>query len=309
MTLTVRDVGDLTRILTRYPEWRAEMRRIVLGNELLSLPEAMRELAAAQARTEAAQARTEERVGRLEEAVANLAAAQARTEQTVKELVAAQARIEERVGRLEEAVTNLAAAQARTEQRLEELATAQVRTELRLEELVAAQARLEAAQARAEQRMDKMDHDLGKLKGWALERQYADKAPAVFGLWLRRLRVLLPGSLDAATEDRLLAHLTEAEYQDVLRLDLVLRGRPVRAAERAEVYLAVEVSGIIDRRDVDRAQRRAGLLRKAGLPAVPVVAGEDVTEGAAALLHEVPVAVALDGYCEGWEKALAAVVA
>jgi hypothetical protein len=52
MALTVREVGDLTRILTRYPEWRAEMRRIVLSDELLSLPQALRELAAAQARTD-----------------------------------------------------------------------------------------------------------------------------------------------------------------------------------------------------------------------------------------------------------------
>jgi hypothetical protein len=282
----------------------------------------MRELAAAQARTEAALARTDarlealtqrvdaltERVDALAQRMEELATAQARTEQTVKELVAAQARTEQ-------TVKELVAAQARTEQTVKELVAAQARTEAAqarteqtVKELVAAQARIEAAQARTEQRLDNMERDLSKLKGRALERDYVDKAPAVFGAWLRRLRVVLPGGLDAATEDRLLAHLTDAEFQDVLRLDVALRGRLTHAAERAEVYLAVEVSGVIDRGDVERAQRRAGLLRKAGLVAVPVVAGEDVTEGTATLLREVPVAVALDGHCEGWEKALAAAV-
>jgi hypothetical protein len=252
MALTVQDVSDLTRILTRYPEWRAEMRRIVLSDELLSLPEVMRELAAAQARTEL----------RLEE----LAAAQARAEEQVKEL---------------------AAAQARTEQAVKELAAAQMRTEWRLGDV---------------------QRELGKLKGQALERDYIDKAPAVFGAWLRRVRVVLPGGLDATTEDRLLAHLTDAEFQDVLWLDVALRGRLAHAADQPEVYLAVEVSEVIDREDVERAQRRARLLRKAGLVAVPAVAGEKVSGDTAVLLREVPVAVALDGHCEGWEKALAAAV-
>jgi len=315
-------VDDLARA-----QARTEAVQALAEKRLGRLEEAVTNLAAAQARTEerveelaAAQARTEERVGRLEEAVTNLAAAQARTEErvgrleeAVTNLAAAQARTEERVGRLEEAVTNLAAAQARTEQRVEELAAAQARTEQRVEELAAAQTRTEAALAALTLRVtdlaavqQEMRADIGKLKGWALESEYVNKAPAVFGTWLRRVRVVLPGSLDAATEDRLLARLTDAEFQEVLRLDVALRGRLKHAAEHPEVYLAVEVSGVIDRGDVERAQRRAGLLRKAGLVAVPVVAGEEVTEGAATLLREVPVAVTLNGHCEGWEKALAA---
>ena len=321
-------------VLQRLPEeWRLPMVEFAdaiearLRNQLAvrrqdfdELRASVDDLARAQARTEAVQALAEKRLGRLEEAVTNLAAAQARTEErvgrleeAVTNLAAAQARTEERVGRLEEAVTNLAAAQARTEQRVEELAAAQARTEQRVEELAAAQTRTEAALAALTLRVtdlaavqQEMRADIGKLKGWALESEYVNKAPAVFGTWLRRVRVVLPGSLDAATEDRLLARLTDAEFQEVLRLDVALRGRLKHAAEHPEVYLAVEVSGVIDRGDVERAQRRAGLLRKAGLVAVPVVAGEEVTEGAATLLREVPVAVTLNGHCEGWEKALAA---
>ena len=45
------------------------------------------------------------------------------------------------------------------------------------------------------------------------------------------------------------------------------------------MYLAVEVSVVVDKEDVRRADRRAELLRKAGLTAMPVVAGEDLTDG------------------------------
>src|SRR5438876_11054405 len=39
MTLTIEDFRDLVRILEEKPEWRAEMRRLILTDELLALPE------------------------------------------------------------------------------------------------------------------------------------------------------------------------------------------------------------------------------------------------------------------------------
>jgi multidrug efflux pump subunit AcrA (membrane-fusion protein) len=74
----------------------------------------------------------------LKGAVRELAAAQARTEQRVEELAAAQQRTEQRV-------EELAAAQQRTEQRVEELAAAQQRTTEQLAELAHAQQQTEIA--------------------------------------------------------------------------------------------------------------------------------------------------------------------
>ena len=128
MPLSVEELRDLVRLLEERPEWRAELRRLLLTDELLSLPQVVRELVEAQRRTEAriaelaeAQARTEERVARLEEALNRLAEAQARTEQ--------------RVGRLEEALNRLAEAQARTEARVADLAEALARTDARVADL------------------------------------------------------------------------------------------------------------------------------------------------------------------------------
>jgi hypothetical protein len=71
MSFTVEEFRDLIRILEEKPEWRADLRRLVLTNELLALPEQVahlrqdtekgfQELTRAQARTE----RTLQKTGR-----------------------------------------------------------------------------------------------------------------------------------------------------------------------------------------------------------------------------------------------------
>ncbi|MEW6718060.1 MAG: hypothetical protein AB1345_11230 [Chloroflexota bacterium] len=124
MTFTAADFREWINILYKHPEWREELRRMVLTEELLELPNVVREIAEAQR---------------------ELAEAQRRTEQRVEELAEAQRRTEQRVEELAEAQRELAEAQRRTEQRVEELAEAQRRTEQRVEELAKAQVRLGSA--------------------------------------------------------------------------------------------------------------------------------------------------------------------
>lgn len=52
MAITVNDLHDLIRLLEEHPEWRAEMRRVLLTDELLQLPDLVRDLIEAQRRTE-----------------------------------------------------------------------------------------------------------------------------------------------------------------------------------------------------------------------------------------------------------------
>lgn len=63
----------------------------------------------------------------------------------------------------------------------------------------------------------------------------------------------------------------------------------------AELWLAVEISGVVDQNDVKRAKRRADLLTKAGLTVLPVAAGREVTKGAVALAGEMGVLLQRDG--------------
>jgi hypothetical protein len=79
MAFTVQDFHDLIGILEQHPEWRTELRRLVLSEELLSLPQLVHDLVEAQRRTEQrvkelaeAQRRTEQRIGRLQDDVGDL---------------------------------------------------------------------------------------------------------------------------------------------------------------------------------------------------------------------------------------------
>src|SRR5919109_5411748 len=97
MAFNVEDFQDLIRLLQERPEWRADLRRLVLTDELLALPELVRELVQAQQRTDG-------RVGRLEESVEGL---RAETERRFQDLATAQLTLTRRIDDLREAVHTL----------------------------------------------------------------------------------------------------------------------------------------------------------------------------------------------------------
>lgn len=243
MAFGVEDFHDLVRLVEARPEWRAELRRLVLSDELLALPE-------------------------------QIALLRAETEQRFQEVLQAQRRTDERFA-------ELAQAQRRTEEGFAELVQAQRRTEERLADL----ARTVAALVR----------DTGELKGDMLELRYQRRAHAYLGRLLRRVHVLsgedLAGLLEQAV-DR--GQLTEAEKDDVLLADLVVRGRRQEDGG-GEVYLLLEVSWGVGPDDVQRAVRRAGLLEKLGTTVIPVVAGRTLTGEAIESAREKQVWHLLDG--------------
>jgi len=100
MTFTVRDFRDLVELLEQHPEWRAELRRLVLTEELLALPQLIRELVDAHQHTE-------QRLERLEVTVQALAEAQRQTEQTMAQLADSHLHVERRVGHIEAEVWDL----------------------------------------------------------------------------------------------------------------------------------------------------------------------------------------------------------
>lgn len=215
MPFTVTEFHDLIQILEQQPEWRAELRRLVLTDELLSLPQLVRDLAEAQQRTE------------------------------------------ERLGRLEQAVQALAQAQQKTAWELSSLAT-QIST---LADMV-----------------QRLAVDVGQIKGTGLEVKYERHAAGYFGRIIRRPHVvsgdelveLLGGLVDRG-------QLSEAEYDEVVLADLLVRGR---RGDHGEVYLVVEISWGIGHDDIRRAVERAALLARAGLQTIPVVAGDWVSPDA-----------------------------
>ncbi len=94
MPFTVDDFHDLIRILEQQPDWRAELRRFVLTEEVLALPE---QLVRFQAQTDRrfqelveAQKHTDKRLEKLAE----------QTDRRFRELVEAQKRTEEQIAEL-----------------------------------------------------------------------------------------------------------------------------------------------------------------------------------------------------------------
>ena len=195
MAFTIDDFRDLIQLLGEHPEWRTELRRWVLSDDLLALPQTMHELAEAQRRTE------------------------------------------ERVGQLAAHMDEFAR---------------------RMEQLIEVQTR--------------MGSDVERLKGSDLERRYRERAHAYFSRMLRRIHVLSGDELMALLEEAVTRkQLSEDEADDILQADVVIRGR--RREDGTEVYGVVEVSWGVGLSDVQRASRRATLLARTGMPALPVVAG------------------------------------
>jgi len=259
-----------------------------LAERVEALAERVEALAEAQLQTETRLARLTERVDALAERVEALAEAQLQTEMRL-------ARLTERVDALTERVDALT----------ERVDTLTARLDALIERVDALTARVDALaenQRQMQETMSRLVDKVAQLDGHMLESAYRDKAASYFGPLVRRSRVV---PFDVV-EETLDSHLSESDLLDVLKLDLVVRGRPRRAPDAPEVWLAIEVSAVVDIGDVQRAQQRAAYLRRAGLHAVPVVAGRDVTRGADEAARREAVVLLQDGQNEHWEAALRA---
>lgn len=224
-----------------------------LGNTVTKAE--FRELNATVGRLAEAQERTEERVSQLAEGQASLVAAQARTEAQVAELTKAQVRTEVQVAELTKA-------QVRTESRLAELTASQTQTQAELTELTKVVRTLVINGERQATRLD-------AVIGWNFETRFRDRLTAYLGRFMRRGRLLrndeVLDSIEQAVDSR--------EADDILRADAIASG----LIDGAASHVVVEVSVACGVDDIDRAERRAGILRKAGLPAVALVACEVIS--------------------------------
>ena len=271
MPFTVEEFRDLIRILEERPEWRSELRRLVLTAELLSLPGQIAEL---RVRSEQQFQALIESYQRLDTRLTALAEAQQRTELRLTALAEAQQRTEARLEALIDQVSALVAAQQRTDIQVAALASALQRTEAQV-----------AALTRA---IGTLVDDVGELKGKNLEADYRAKGPAYFSRIVRRPHVLTADELTTLVEDTVeRGMLSEADAQELYDADVIVRGK--HRVDGTDLYLVVEVSWGVGPYDVERAARRAALFASTGVAAIPVVAGKRITAKAARLAHRTQV--------------------
>ena len=193
---------------------------------------------------------------------ARLADAQSRTEAKVSELAEGQSRLTEAQSRLEGRVSELAEAQSRTEAKVSELAEAQSRTETKVSELAVALGSLTNTVERLSIRTD-------AVVGRTFELQFRDRLSSYLGRFLRRSKLLRNDEVLDAIE----SVLDGEECDEVLRVDAIASG----LVDGVPSHVVVEVSSTGDTDDVVRAERRAAILRKAGMVAIPVVACEAIS--------------------------------
>jgi hypothetical protein len=129
-----------------------------------------------------------------------------------------------------------------------------------------------------------MKHDIANIKGINYEGRVAQHADAIFGLFIRRghnARNEVGLLLEEAEDNGL---ISEQEHEHVYALDLLWAGK--QKETKADIVLAIEVSWRAEETDIERAVTRANVLRKAGLIALPVVAGVEWDEAITSLAHQ-----------------------
>ena len=263
MPFTVEDFEDLLRLLYERPEWQERLRRVILPPELFELPRIAQELA---------DANRAER-----ERVAGLEAAQHATRLELREGFA---QTGERLDRVE---TDLAAFRSETHERFEQV-------DRRFEQVDWRFDHVDARFDRVDGRIQQLSTDLGTLKGIGMEERFQRRVPQ-FRHLVPEPVALTPAEVAALLDAEVVAgRLVPGEARQVERANLILRS----SESDVSPYLVLEISWLVDERDVRRAHDRAALLRKAGHDARGAVAGTRIQPDAVALAHRLGVERMID---------------
>ena len=252
MTTMVETAEDFIRILRERPDIREQVRRELLTDELLELPQKFAELVE-QVKVLQEQVKTlQDQVKVLQEQVKTL-------QDQVKVLQEQMKTLQDQVKVLQEQMKNFQEVQSEHTVILNDHT----------------------------QRLGRLENRMDQLVGNDLERKarkiMQGRLSRCFGL--RRMRVshdqfavngpFLP-AIEAAADDGKI----DDEQEERLKLtDLIIRARakpdsPLRTDVNQYIWFPIEVSGIIERNDIDRAVRSAAALRAMyGENALPAVAG------------------------------------
>ncbi|GBC93949.1 Chromosome partition protein Smc [bacterium HR15] len=327
MATEIRTIEDLIRIIQEHPEWRRELLIALLGEEFLHMPDRLLRVEEVLAQLVASHARLTERVERLIESHEHLAGSHQRLTESHEQLTARVEQLTESHQRLAESHERLAESHKRlaeshqqlteSHQRLaesherlaeshqqlienhqrlaeshERLAESHQRLTESHERLIEEVRELRAIVEQLVFRMGRAESDIAHLRGEVLEIRYQQRAPALFGYYVRRPRVINVGHfLDDLREEG--HEFTQDEWIQLAAIDLIVSARHPQTRE--PLYLVVEVSRVIYPDDVQRAIERAEMLRQRGLSTYPAVAGEGIDPEARELAERTNTFVLLNG--------------
>ena len=311
MPFTVADFHDLIRLLEEHPDWQTELRRVLFSQDLLDLPRTVQELATAQRRTEEAITHLTER---MEQGFAEAATERHELRQDLTQLTG---RVDRLTDRMEQGFADAAEDRQRIRTDMAQgFADAaedrqRIRTDMAQGFADAAEdrqrIRTDTAQGFADAAADRRDmrRDIGQLKGLGQEQFYRDRAAAIFGRLLRQGSDATNQVADLLQDARRTGVISDRDYQEALAADLLWAGQ-IRDSQQP-IVLVLEASWTVGHVDVERAARRATVLRQAGLRALPVAAGQEWPPHMRDDARRSGVAIVQDGTVdqESWDAAVA----
>ncbi|MDT7906547.1 MAG: hypothetical protein RRA63_00665 [Candidatus Calescibacterium sp.] len=246
------------KALKEDPEFAAEVRALLLSEDLLNLPPKFD-------RMEKKVDRIEYKVDKLEERQTRLEERQDRLEKKVDKLVEEVAGLKQDVDILKKDVDTL---KKDVDILKKDVDTLKKDVDILKKDVDILKKDVDILK----KDVDILKKDVAYLKGSDRERWYRDRAHAVFG------RVILKGKTFEERAAEILwdaykrGQISKEERDEVLSSDLLWSGE----RDGKFVVLVVEVSFTISQDDVERAKKRAEILRKLGILAIPVVGGVEI---------------------------------
>jgi hypothetical protein len=128
-------------------------------------------------------------------------------------------------------------------------------------------------------RTSHLEGRVGNLDGDQFEARYARHVATHLARWFTGVREIIAGNEPTLLAALSSGILTDADWENLGGLDILAVGRE-KGGNGTETYVAIEGSAVVDIADVERAEARAALVRRAGLPAVAAVGGRSILPAA-----------------------------
>jgi hypothetical protein len=259
------DEKAILRAFQKRAEVREAIRRQILHDELLQLPELVRQLVEAQQRNAAQQQENSRLIRQLIESQQRHEAILQEHSRLLQQLIESQQRHEAILQEHSRLLQQLIESQQRHEAILQEHAR-------QLQELTAQVRRVVEVQ-------EQMARDLHDLKEWRKGFDGLRRGAELEKEVRQRARIIFAGGRGGHPESPFVSRLLKNWLRTLNGDDPILEAAADPTAadliwSKGGKVIVVEVSVKVDRDDVDRAFARANTLRGAGIDAVPVVIGD-----------------------------------
>ncbi len=250
----IKSFYDLLQALREHPEWLEELRTFILTADLVELPKRFDKFV--KERFEP----LERKVEKIQEDVEAIKQSAVGTERKVEVLEQDMGVVKQKVEVLEQ---DMGVVKQKAEVLEQDMGVVKQKVEV-----------LEKDVAWLKKEVKSLKVDVASLKGDNLERKVREKAPAYFGRFFRKIKVIdiqqWAEKLDDAEDQGL---ITPEEREKALNLDILLRAKK----EGRDLLLAVEVSYTVEEKDAVRALERANTFYKLyHIETIPVVVGVEI---------------------------------